>query len=91
MSSSSSRVGILLSFQNTIHYEHKYQALICLLCHHAIGLKGIERHLIHNYRIDFNQWTKFRMALKNIDAAETIKATNDNEEPIKGLTIYDSY
>ena len=94
MSSSSSHVGIPLSFQNTIHYERKYRTLICLLCHHAIGLKGIERHLMYNHRIDFNQRTEFRMAIKNIDATETIKAIpipDDNEEPIKGLTIYDGY
>jgi len=49
---------------------------------------------MHNHRIDFNQWTEFRMTLKNIDAVEIIKVipiSDDNEEPIKDLTIYDGY
>ena len=94
ISLSFSHVEILVLFQNIIYYKHKYRALIHLLCHHTIGLKGIERHLIYNYRIDFNQQTEFRMTLKNIDTAETIKAIpipDDKKEPIKDLTIYDGY
>ena len=94
MSSSSSYVKIPLSFQTTIHYEPKYRAFVCLLCHHAIGLKGMERHLMHNHRIDFDQRTEFRTVLKNIDAAETIKSIPipiDDQEPIKGLTIHKGY
>ena len=93
-SSSSSHIGIPLSFQNTIHYEPKYRALICLLCHHAIGLKAIEKHLMKNHRINFDQRTEFRNALKNIDATEkinTIPIPVDDQPPIKGLTVYDGY
>ena len=74
MSSSSSHVKIPLSFQTIIHYEPKYRALICLLYHHAIGLKATEKHLMHNHRINFDQRMQLRIALENIDAAEKIKA-----------------
>jgi len=94
MSSSSSHVKIPLSFQTIIHYEPKYRALICLLYHHAIGLKATEKHLMHNHRINFDQRTQLRIALENIDAAEKIKAIPiplDDQESIKGLTIYNGY
>ena len=54
----------------------------------------MERHLIHNHWIDFDQWIEFRTILKNIDAAETIKSISisiDDQEPIKDFTIYNSY
>ena len=58
-SSSSFHIGISLSFQNTIHYEPKYRALICLLCHHAIEVKATEKHLMHNHRINWSERVTF--------------------------------
>jgi len=49
---------------------------------------------MHNYRINFDQRTQLRIALENIDAAEKIKAIPiplDDQESIKGLTIYNGY
>jgi len=59
MSSSSSHVKIPLSFQTIIHYEPKYRALICLLCHHAIEVKATEKHLMHNHRINWSERVTF--------------------------------
>jgi len=82
------------SFQTIVSYEPKYQALVCLLCHHAIGCKNLEKHLIITHKIDFQQHTLLRTALPHISAVDHIKDISiplDDQEPIEGLLIYDGY